>query len=278
MGIIKYKPTNAGRRNMSVNSYEELTTDKPHKPLLRPWHERGGRNNLGRLTVRHRGGGEKRMYRLIDSKRFDKLNIPAKVETIEYDPNRTCFIALLCYADGERRYIIAPNLLTVGSHVVCSEKAKVKVGNRMQVKNIPVGFDIHDLELRTGKGGQCIRSAGSYGKVTSLDGDMAQVTMPSGETRYVAKECYATIGIVSNLDHSNVRVGKAGVTRHMGHRPEVLGKSMNPVDHPHGGGEGHNPIGLKYPKTPWGKHALGVKSRRPKKYSNKMIITRRKRN
>ncbi len=278
MGIIKYKPTNAGRRNMSVNSYEELTTDKPHKPLLRTWHERGGRNNLGRLTVRHRGGGEKRMYRIIDSKRFDKLNIPAKVETIEYDPNRTSFIALLCYADGERRYIIAPNFLTVGSSIICSEKAKVKVGNRMQVKNIPVGFDVHDLELVPGKGAQCIRSAGSYGKVTSLDGDLAQVTLPSGEIRFVRKECYATIGIVSNLDHSNVRIGKAGVTRHLGHRPEVLGKSMNPVDHPHGGGEGHNPIGLKYPKTPWGKHALGVKSRRPKKYSNKMIISRRKKN
>ncbi|MBI5421861.1 50S ribosomal protein L2 [Candidatus Peregrinibacteria bacterium] len=278
MGIIKYKPTNRGRRNMSVNSYEELTTDKPHKPLLRTWHEKGGRNNLGRLTVRHRGGGEKRMFRVIDSKRFDKLDIPARVESIEYDPNRTSFIALLCYADGERRYIIAPNGLLKDTNVICSEKAKVKIGNRMQLKNIPVGFDIHDLELKPGKGGQSIRSAGSYGKVTSLEGEMAQVSMPSGETRFVSKDCYATIGIVSNLDHDNVRIGKAGTKRHMGIRPEVLGKSMNPVDHPHGGGEGHNPIGLKYPKTPWGKHALGVKSRQPKKYSNKMIISRRKKN
>jgi len=278
MGIIKLKPTTAGRRNMIVNSYEELTTSTPHKPLLRVWKEQGGRNNLGRLTVRHRGGGNKRMYRVIDNKRFDKLNIPATVETIEYDPNRTCFIALLCYADGERRYVIAPNGLKVGMQLVCKEKAKAKLGNRMQIKHIPVGFDVHDVELWPGKGGQCIRSAGSYGKVTSLDGDMAQIMFPSGEVRYVSKDCYATIGIVSNLDHSNVRIGKAGVRRHMGWRPEVLGKSMNPVDHPHGGGEGHCPIGLKYPKTPWGKHALGVKTRRPKKYSNKMIISRRKKN
>ena len=278
MGITKLKPNNAGRRNMSVNSYEELTTDKPFKPLLRPWHDKAGRNNLGRLTVRHRGGGEKRMYRLIDAKRFDKLNIPAKVETIEYDPNRTCFIALLCYADGERRYIISPHGLTVGMDIICSEKSKIKLGNRLKLKNIPVGFDVHDLELKPGKGGQFIKSAGSSGKVSSLDGDMAQITMPSGEVRYVSKDCYATIGIVSNIDHFNIRVGKAGVTRHMGHRPEVLGKSMNPVDHPHGGGEGHCPIGLKYPKTPWGRHALGVKTRKRHKYSKKMIISRRKKN
>ncbi len=278
MGIIKLKPTNRGRRNMSVNSYEELTTDKPYKPLLQPWHDKGGRNNLGRLTVRHRGGGNKRMLRMIDSKRADKLNISARVETIEYDPNRTSFIALVCYTDGERRYIIAPNGLLVDMNIVCSEKAKVKIGNRMQLKHIPVGFDIHDLELKVGKGAQYIRSAGSCGQVTSLEGEMAQVSMPSGETRFVSKDCFATIGIVSNLDHGNVRIGKAGVMRHMGWRPQVLGKSMNPVDHPHGGGEGHNPIGLKYPKTPWGKHALGVKSRKPKKYSNKMIISRRKKN
>lgn len=277
MGIIKYKPTTPGRRNMSVNSYEELTTNKPFKPLLRPWKQKSGRNNLGRMTVRQRGGGEKKMYRVIDKKRFDKLNISACVETIEYDPNRTCFIALLLYADGERRYIIAANGLTVGTHVICSEKAKVKIGNRMKLKNIPIGFDIHDLEMQPGRGAQAIRSAGSYGKLTSLDGELAQVTMPSGEVRYIPKDCYATIGVVSNLDHSNVRIGKAGRVRHMGRRPEVLGKSMNPVDHPHGGGEGHCPVGLKYPKTPWGKHALGVKTR-SRKYSNYLIIRRRKKN
>jgi large subunit ribosomal protein L2 len=278
MGVIILKATTNGRRNISVNSFEELTAVKPHKSLLRPWHENAGRNNLGRLTVRHRGGGEKRMYRVIDNKRFDKLNIPATVESVEYDPNRTCFIALLCYADGERRYIICPNGLKVGTSIICSEKAKAKLGNRMMVKNIPVGFDVHDVELRPGKGGQFIRSAGSFGKVTSLDGDMAQITLPSGEVRYVSRNCFATVGIVSNLGHINVRIGKAGRVRHMGCRPVVLGKSMNPVDHPHGGGEGHSPIGHKYPKTPWGKHALGVKTRRPKKYSNKMIISKRKHN
>lgn len=276
MPVRKLKPTTPGRRNMSVNSFEELTVKTPHKRLLRKRIQRSGRNNQGRITVRHRGGGAKRRYRVIDKRRWDKLDIPSRVETIEYDPNRTAFIALLVYKDGERRYIIAPQHLKVDDHIICSEKAKIKPGNRMKLKSIPVGFDIFDLELQPGKGSEAIRSAGSSGKVSSLDGDMAQVTLPSGEVRYVSKDCFATIGVASNVDHSNITIGKAGRKRHMGRRPQVLGKSMNAADHPHGGGEGHNPIGLKHPKTPWGRPALGVKTRSPKKQSNRFIIKRRK--
>lgn len=275
MAIKKYKPTSPGRRNMSVNAFKELTVKRPQKGLLKSLSRKAGRNNLGRITVRHRGGGAKRRYRVVDGKRYDKLNVSGKVESIEYDPNRTAFIALVIYADGEKRYILAPNGLKVGSKIICSEKAKIKAGNRMQIKHIPVGFNIHDLELQPGKGSQAIRSAGSSGKVTSLDSDMAQVTMPSGEVRYVPKECYATVGVVSNLDHSNIVIGKAGRKRHMGRRPQVLGKSMNAADHPHGGGEGHSPIGLKNPKTPWGKPALGVRTRR-RKNTNYLIAKRRK--
>lgn len=275
MAVKKYKPTTPGRRNMSVNAFKEISTKTPHKGLLKPKPKRSGRNNQGRITVRHRGGGVKRRYRVIDSKRYEKLNIPARVETIEYDPNRTAFIALLVYADGDKRYIIAPDKLEVGAKVICSEKAKVKPGNSMQIRNIPVGFDIYDLEMQPGKGSQAIRSAGSSGKITSLDSDMAQVTMPSGEVRFVSKDCYATIGTVSNLDHSNIVIGKAGRKRMMGRRPQVLGKSMNAADHPHGGGEGHGPIGMKHPKTPWGMPALGVKTRR-RKDTNYLIAKRRK--
>ena len=275
MAIKKYKPTSPGRRNMSVNAFKELTVKRPQKGLLKSLSRKAGRNNLGRITVRHRGGGAKRRYRVVDGKRYDKLNVSGKVESIEYDPNRTAFIALVIYADGEKRYILAPNGLKVGNKIICSEKAKIKAGNRMQIKHIPVGFNIHDLELQPGKGSQAIRSAGSSGKVTSLDSDMAQVTMPSGEVRYVPKECYATVGVVSNLDHSNIVIGKAGRKRHMGRRPQVLGKSMNAADHPHGGGEGHSPIGLKNPKTPWGKPALGVRTRR-RKNTNYLIAKRRK--
>ena len=276
MAIKKYKPTTPGRRDMSVVDYSELTSKKPSKGLLKPKPKKAGRNNQGRITVRHRGGGVKRRYRVVDGKRFDKLNVPATVESIEYDPNRTAFIALLCYDDGERRYIIAPDKLEVGAKVICSSKAKIKVGNRMKIENIPVGFDIHELEINEGRGAQVIRSAGSSGKVTSLDTEMAQVMMPSGSVRYVSKNCYATVGIVSNLDHSNVVVGKAGRKRLMGRRPQVLGKSMNACDHPHGGGEGHTAIGPKTPKTPWGMPALGVKTRNKKKYSNKLIIKERR--
>lgn len=275
MAVKKYKPTSPGRRGMSVNAFQEITAKKPQKSLLKSWYQKSGRNNYGRITVRHRGGGAKRRYRVIDNKRYEKLNVPARVESIEYDPNRTAFIVLLVYDDGDKRYIIAPHGLKVGNHIICSEKAKVKVGNCMQLKHIPVGFDIYDLELQPGKGAQAIRSAGSSGKVTSLDGEKAQVTMPSGEVRYVEKDCYATVGVVSNLDHSNIVVGKAGRKRHMGRRPQVLGKSMNPADHPHGGGEGGAPIGMKHPKTPWGKPALGVRTRR-KKASDRLIIKRRK--
>ena len=276
MPVKKYKPTSPGRRNMSVNAFEELTAKKPLKRLLKPQHKKAGRNNQGRITVRHRGGGVKRRYRVVDKKRFEKLDISARVETIEYDPNRTAFIALLLYADGERRYIIAPQHLKVDSRIICSEKAKVKPGNSMKVKNIPVGFSIYDLELQSGKGSEAIRSAGSSGKVTSLDGDMAQITMPSGEVRYISKDCYAAVGVVSNIDHSNITIGKAGRKRLMGRRPQVLGKSMNAADHPHGGGEGHNPIGMKNPKTPWGKPALGVKTR-GRKATDRLIIKKRKR-
>ena len=276
MPVKKYKPTTPGRRGMSVNSFEEITAKKPHKALLRSLCKKAGRNNQGRITVRHRGGGAKRRYRSIDNKRYEKLNVPAKVEHIEYDPNRTAFIALLVYTDGDKRYIVAPHKLSVDDHIICSEKAKIKTGNCMKIRNIPVGFSIYDLELKPNKGAQVIRSAGSSGKIMSLDGKMAQVMMPSGEVRYVSKDCYASIGVVSNIDHSNVVIGKAGRKRLMGRRPQVSGKAMNPVDHPHGGGEGGCPIGMKHPKTPWGKPALGVKTRRPKKQSNYLIIKKRK--
>lgn len=275
MAIKKYKPTTPGRREMSVIDYSVLTGRKPKKSLTKPIRKTAGRNNQGRITVRHRGGGVKRHYRVIDSKRFDKLNIPAKVESVEYDPNRSAFIALLLYKDGERRYILAPEGLRAGQQVICSEKAKIKTGNRMQLRHIPVGFSIHDLELQPGRGAQIIRSAGSSGKVSSLDTELAQVMLPSGSVRYVSKDCYATIGAVSNIDHSNVTVGKAGRMRKMGRRPQVLGKSMNAADHPHGGGEGHGPIGMKHPKTPWGMPALGVKTRR-RKDTNRLIIKGRR--
>ncbi len=275
MPVKKYKATSPGRRNMSVSVYKELDGAKPQKRLLKLRHQKSGRNNQGRITVRHRGGGAKRRYRLIDKKRYEKLNIPAQVKSLEYDPNRSAFIALLVYADGDKRYIIAPNGLKAGDKLICSLKAKIKAGNCMQIQHIPVGFSIHDLELQPGKGSEAVRSAGSYGRITSLDSEMAQVTLPSGEVRYVSKECYATVGMVSNPDHSNVRIGKAGRKRHMGRRPQVLGKSMNAADHPHGGGEGGCPIGLKHPKTPWGKPALGVKTRR-RKATDHFIVKRRK--
>jgi len=276
MPIKRYNPTTPGRRNMTTVDYSDLSKVRPLKGLTQKKTQRAGRNNQGRITVRHRGGGVKRLYRTVDSKRFDKLNVPAKVETIEYDPNRTAFIARLCYEDGERRYIIAPEGLEIGDKIVCSEKAKIKTGNRIKIGHIPVGFKIHDLELQPGRGAQIIKSAGSSGYVSSQDGEMAQVTLPSGSIRYVPKECYATVGIVSNLDHSNVKIGKAGRMRLMGRRPQVLGKSMNAVDHPHGGGEGHTSIGPKTPKTPWGKIALGVKTRRRKHNDHLIIKGRRK--
>jgi len=277
MAIKKYKPTTSGLRQMSVVDYSELTKKRPEKRLLRPKKQQSGRNNQGHVTVRHRGGGVKRKLRMIDNKRFDKLNISAVVKSIEYDPNRTSFIALVCYDDGEKRYILAPEGLKAGMRVICSPKAKVKLGNRMQIRNVPIGFDIHDVEIQAGCGGQMVKTAGSSGKVTSLDSELAQVTLPSGTVRYVPKDCYATIGVVSNPDHSNVVIGKAGRMRLMGWRPTVLGIAMNACDHPHGGGEGHSPIGLKHPKTPWGAPALGVKTRNRKKWSNYLIVKSRRR-
>ncbi len=276
MPIKKYKPTTPGRRGMSTVDYSELTKTRPKKGLTKAKKKQAGRNNLGRITVRHRGGGVKRLYRIIDHKRFDKLDVPAKVETVEYDPNRTAFISLLLYADGERRYILAPDGITEGEKVICSEKAKIKPGNRIKIGNIPVGFRIHDLEVQVGRGAQMIKSAGSSGQVSSQDGDLAQVTLPSGSVRYVSKDCYATIGTVSNVDHGNVKIGKAGRMRLMGRRPQVLGKSMNAVDHPHGGGEGHTAIGPKTPKTPWGMPALGVKTRHRRHNDHLIIKGRRK--
>lgn len=276
MAIKKYKPTTPGRRNMSTVDYSDLNKGERQKKLTKSVSKKAGRNNQGRITVRHRGGGVKRLYRSIDHRRFDKLDVPAKVEKLEYDPNRTAFIALLLYADGERRYILAPEGLKVGDKVVCSEKAKIKVGNRVQIGNIPVGFNVHDVEIQPGRGAQMIKSAGSSGQVSSQDGKLAQITLPSGSVRYISKECYATIGQVSNLDHGNVTIGKAGRMRKMGRRPQVLGKSMNAADHPHGGGEGHTAISPKTPKTPWGMPALGVKTRRRGRYSDHLIIKGRR--
>lgn len=275
MPVKKYKPTTAGRRNYSVNAFTELTTDTPEKTLLAPLRKSGGRNNLGRITIRHRGGGHKRMYRIIDFKGFDKLGRTATIKTIEYDPNRSSFIALVQYEDGEKRYVLAYKGAQVGDTFVTDEKAEIRPGNRMKLKNIPTSYTIFNVELFPGKGGQAIKTAGSYATLISLDGQFAQVQMPSGEIRYFHKDSYATIGQVSNPDHSLIRIGKAGRMRWLGRRPQVLGKSMNAVDHPHGGGEGHSPIGLKAPKTPWGALALGVRTRKKKNPTGKMIAQSR---
>lgn len=278
MPIKIYKPTTNGRRNMSTIDYSLVLTKgkKPEKTLLVPKKSIAGRNAHGHITIRHRGGGVKRFYRVVDFKRFDRLEIPAKVASVEYDPNRTAFIVLLQYADGVKRYALSYDGAKEGDEVLTAPKAKVKNGNRMQIRNIPVGYSIFDLEMTPGRGGQIIRSAGTFGKIASLDSEMAQVQLPSGEIRFFSKDCYATIGVVSNGDHMNVEIGKAGRVRKMGRRPQVLGKSMNPVDHPHGGGEGHSPIGLKNPKTPWGLPALGRKTRKRKNPSSRFILRRRK--
>lgn len=275
MPIKKYRPTTAGRRNYSVNAFTELTTDTPEKTLLKPLRKSGGRNNNGRITIRHRGGGHKRAYRIIDFKALDKLGMKAVVKTVEYDPNRTAFIALLQYPDGEKRYTLAYHGIKVGDEIVCDTKTEVKPGNRMQIGNIPTSYNIFNIELVPGNGGKMVKTAGTAATLVSLDSEHAQVQLPSGEVRFVPKNAYATIGILSNVDHSLVRIGKAGRKRWLGRKPEVLGKSMNAVDHPHGGGEGHAPIGLKYPKTPWGAPALGVKTRKPRKVSDKMIVVSR---
>ncbi len=274
MGIRKYKPTSPGRRNMSVNTFEEITKHEPEKSLLKPLKKHAGRNAYGRITVRHHGGGAKRKYRIIDFKR-NKDNIPGKIAGIEYDPNRSSNIALVHYADGEKRYIIAPLKLKVGDVIFSGPESDITVGNCLPLKNIPVGTTVHCVELKTGKGAQMVRSAGASAQLMAKEGNYATLRLPSGEMRLVRIECRATIGQVGNLDHQNVRIGKAGRTRHMGIRPTVRGSVMNPNDHPHGGGEGRAPIGRSGPVTPWGKPALGYKTRKKNKPSDKYIVRSR---
>ena len=274
MSIKVYKPTTNARRNMSVTDYSELSKVAPEKSLLKPLKKNSGRNSYGRITVRHQGGGNRQKYRIIDFKR-NKDGIPAKVATIEYDPNRTANIALLHYADGEKRYILAPVGLNVGDTVVASADADIKVGNNLPLENIPVGTIVHNVEMNPGKGGQIARSAGIFAQLMAKEGAYAHVKMPSGEMRLISVKCKATIGQVGNLDNEIVRVGKAGKKRHMGIRPTVRGSVMNPCDHPHGGGEGRSPIGRPGPVTPWGKPALGYKTRNKKARTNKFIVKRR---
>ena len=272
MAVKKFKPTSPGRRFVTVSSFEEITADKPEKSLLRPLKKTGGRNAQGRLTVRHQGGGHKRMYRVIDFKR-NKDGIPAKVATIEYDPNRSARIALLHYADGEKRYIIAPAGVKPGMVIESGPKADIKVGNALALRNMPVGTIIHNLELYPGHGGQLVRSAGTSAQLMAKEGKHAHVRMPSGEMRLFLQDCRATIGQVGNLEHENITIGKAGRSRWLGIRPTVRGVVMNPVDHPHGGGEGRSPVG-RNPVTPWGKPALGARTRK-KKNSDRLIVKRR---
>ena len=274
MAVRKYKPTSNGRRNMSVLTFEEITTDTPEKSLLAPKNSKGGRNNTGKITVRHQGGGVKQKYRIIDFKR-NKDNIPATVKTIEYDPNRSANIALLFYKDGEKRYILAPKGLTVGTEVISGDNVDIMVGNALPLKNIPVGSLIHNIELHPGRGGQLARSAGVSAQILGREEQYVLIRLGSGEVRKVLGTCKATIGEVGNESHELVRIGKAGRARHMGLRPEVRGSVMNPNDHPHGGGEGKAPIGRPSPVTPWGKPALGLKTRKHKKASNKLIVRRR---
>jgi large subunit ribosomal protein L2 len=273
MAIKVYKPTSPGRRDMSVSTFEEITRTKPEKSLLQPLRRRAGRNNQGRITVRHRGGGHKRAYRVIDFKR-DKFGVPARVVSIEYDPNRSARIALLVYADGEKRYIIAPLGLQVGNTVMNGPGADIRPGNALPIADITVGSLIHNIELHPGKGGQLVRSAGASAQLLAKEGKYAQVRLPSGEVRLVHHRCMATIGQVGNTDHSNIKLGKAGRKRHLGWRPAVRGSAMSPRDHPHGGGEGRTPIGMPGPKTPWGKPTLGAKTRRNKQ-TDKWIVRRR---
>lgn len=274
MAIKSYKPTTPARRNMTSNAYVEITTDKPEKSLLVVKNRTAGRNAHGKITVRHRGGGAKKKYRIIDFKRI-KDDIPATVKTIEYDPNRSAFIALVSYADGAKSYILAPLGLKVGDVIYSGPNSDIKIGNTLPLKNMPVGTFIHNIELAAGKGGQMVRSAGTSAQLMAKEGKYATLRLPSGEMRYVRIECRATIGHVSNQTHEIIKIGKAGTKRHMGFRPSVRGSAMNPNDHPHGGGEGKSPIGMPSPLTPWGKPTLGYKTRKTKKYSDRLIIKRR---
>ena len=274
MGIKKYNPTSPGRRGMTVSTFEEITKSTPEKALTVTLKKHSGRNVRGKITVRHRGGGYRPKYRIIDFKR-NKDGIPAKVTAIEYDPNRSANIALVCYADGEKRYILAPLGLKVGNTIVSGQDADIQVGNALPLANIPVGTLIHNIEMKIGKGGQLVRSAGNAAQLMAKEDNYCQVRLPSGEVRKVRMECRATIGEVGNQDHSNIQIGKAGRKRHMGIRPTVRGSVMNPNDHPHGGGEGKTGIGRVSPVTPWGKPALGLKTRKKNKASNKYIVKRR---
>ncbi|MBU5267631.1 50S ribosomal protein L2 [Virgibacillus proomii] len=275
MAIKKFRPTSNGRRNMSVSDFAEITTDTPEKSLLSPLHNRGGRNNQGKLTVRHQGGGHKRQYRIIDFKR-DKDGIPGRVATIEYDPNRSANIALIHYADGEKRYILAPKGLKVNQEIESGENADIKLGNALPLANIPVGTVIHNIELKPGRGGQLARSAGAEAQVLGRDGKYSLVRLASGEVRLILSTCRATVGQVGNIEHELIRIGKAGRSRWLGKRPTVRGSVMNPNDHPHGGGEGRAPIGRKSPMSPWGKPTLGYKTRKRNKPTDKFIVRKRK--
>lgn len=274
MAIKKFKPTSPALREMTVFISDEVTTNQPEKSLLVPLKKNSGRNVHGKITVRHRGGGNRRKYRIIDFKR-NKDGIPAKVATIEYDPNRTANIALLNYADGEKRYILAPVGIKVGDTLLSGPEADIKPGNALALKNMPVGTVVHNIELKAGKGAQLVRSAGVSAQLMAKEGNKALLRLPSGEMRYVSIECKATIGQVGNVEHANETIGKAGRKRHMGIRPTVRGSVMNPNDHPHGGGEGRAPVGRPSPMTPWGKPAMGLKTRKKKKASNKLIVRRR---
>lgn len=275
VGIKKFKPTSPGVRFMTVSTFEEITKKEPEKSLVQILKKKAGRNMQGRVTARHRGGGHKRKYRIIDFKR-DKDGVPAKVAAIEYDPNRSARIALLHYMDGEKRYILAPVGLKVGDIVESGPNADIKPGNALPLANIPVGTIVHNVELYPGKGGQLVRAAGAAAQVMAKENGFATLRLPSGEMRMVPEECRATVGQVGNLDHENVTIGKAGRSRWLGRRPHVRGSVMNPVDHPHGGGEGKAPIGRKHPVTPWGKPTLGYKTRKKNKPSDKYIVKRRK--
>ena len=275
MGIKKFKPTSPALRQMTVSTFEEITTNEPEKSLLEPLKKHAGRNVRGKITVRHKGGGNKRKFRIIDFKR-DKDGVPGKVATIEYDPNRSANIALIHYVDGEKRYIIAPNKIKVGDMILSGPEADIKIGNALKLKDIPVGSIIHNIELKAGKGAQLVRSAGNSAQLMAKENDYAQVRLPSGEVRMIRVECKATIGQVGNIDHENITIGKAGRKRHMGIRPTVRGSVMNPNDHPHGGGEGRAPIGRPSPVTPWGKPTLGFKTRKKNKKSDKYIVKKRK--
>ena len=277
MPVKSFKPTTPSRRGMTVSDFAEITTDRPEKSLVTDLRKQGGRNNLGRVTTRHQGGGAKRAYRIIDWKR-DKTGVPARVATIEYDPNRTAYIALLNYRDGEKRYILAPIGLRVGDEVMSGKNAEARPGNALPLANIPLGTTVHNVELKPGKGAQVVRSAGTAAQVLAKDGDYVTLRMPSGEMRMVLQTCMATVGQVGNADHTNIKLGKAGRARYLGRRPTVRGVAMDPGSHPHGGGEGRSPIGMPSPKTPWGKPARGVKTRHNKRTDHLIVRRRQKKN